>query len=291
MTSQSLRGGVLAFRAMGDLLDGIDLGHPELAELYDELPLWSAPFGLRMLELVPLRTGMTILDVGAGTGFLSVELAQRCGSTSRVIAVDPWSLALARLRRKVAHLGLRNVELLEQDAAQLDLPAASLDLVVSNLGIHNFENPKAVLQACVRAMKPTASLWLSTNLTGHMAELYAVYAEVLRELGAQAALADLDAHVRHRGTVESVTELLEASGLRVVRVVTDSFHMRFADGSALLRHYFMRWAFVPAWRAIVAPERQHETFERLARKLDALAREQGEIALTIPMAVLETRLR
>jgi arsenite methyltransferase len=274
-----------------EALEEIELGHPDLAELYDELPLWSAPFGLRLLDLVPMRAGATILDVGAGTGFLSVELAQRCGPASRVIAVDPWAAGLARLRRKVAYLGLRNVELLEQDAARLALPAASIDLVVSNLGIHNFEDPRAVLRACARAMKPAASLWLSTNLMGHMAELYAVYAEVLRETGAAAALAALDAHVRHRGTVESATALLEESGLRVARVVTDGFRMRFADGSALMRHYFVRLAFVPAWKAIAGPERQRETLALLERRLDALAREQGELALGIPMAVIEARPR
>ncbi len=62
---------------------------PEFGDLYDELPFWSAPFGLMLLERVRLRRGMTILDVGAGTGFLTIELAQRCGSEAIVIAVDP----------------------------------------------------------------------------------------------------------------------------------------------------------------------------------------------------------
>src|SRR5262245_48144607 len=70
-------------------LEAIDGQTPEFGDLYDELPLWSAPFGLMLLEQVSLRPGMTILDVGAGTGFLTIELAQRCGSDAVVIAVDP----------------------------------------------------------------------------------------------------------------------------------------------------------------------------------------------------------
>jgi hypothetical protein len=46
----------------------IDLGTPEFGDLYDELPLWSAPFGLLLLDRVPLVAGSTIVDVGAGTG-------------------------------------------------------------------------------------------------------------------------------------------------------------------------------------------------------------------------------
>src|SRR5258708_9194598 len=56
-------------------LQEIDFKSPEFGDLYDELPLWSAPFGLLLLEHVKLRPGLTILDVGAGTGFMSIELA------------------------------------------------------------------------------------------------------------------------------------------------------------------------------------------------------------------------
>lgn len=90
-------------------LEEINCNTPEFGDLYDELPLWSAPFGLMLLEHVVLRPGMTILDVGAGTGFMTIELAQRCGSAATVIAVDPWAAAMQRLARKVDHLCLRNV--------------------------------------------------------------------------------------------------------------------------------------------------------------------------------------
>src|SRR5688500_7082818 len=92
----------------------------ETAQYYDELPLWSAPFGQLILERVPLRRGQTIVDIGAGTGFLTVELAQR-SAAARVIAVDPWPEAMRVLRRKVSYLGLTNVELRVADAASLDL--------------------------------------------------------------------------------------------------------------------------------------------------------------------------
>lgn len=58
----------------------VDPSDPRLSEFYDELPLWSAPFGLLLLDRVPVQPAKTYLDVGAGTGFVTVELAQRCGS-------------------------------------------------------------------------------------------------------------------------------------------------------------------------------------------------------------------
>ncbi|HEY6147976.1 MAG TPA: class I SAM-dependent methyltransferase, partial [Thermoanaerobaculia bacterium] len=163
-------------------LEDVDLADPAFGELYDELPLWSAPFGLFLLERVPMRTGQTILDVGCGTGFLTVELAQRCGGTTRVIAVDPWTGGMNRLRRKIEYLGLGNVTLLEEDAASMSVPDASVDLIVSNLGVNNFEDADAVVGACFRAAKPGGSLFVTSNVAGHMAELYEVYRATLVEL-------------------------------------------------------------------------------------------------------------
>src|SRR5262245_24073765 len=116
-------------------LEAIDHTTPESGHLYDEPPLWSAPFGLMPPEHVKLRAGMTILDVGAGTGFMTVELAQRCGPEARVIAVDPWEASMKRLTRKLEHLCIPNVRTLVQDVATIDVPDASVDLIVSNLGI------------------------------------------------------------------------------------------------------------------------------------------------------------
>ncbi len=267
----------------------VDATHPEVGEFYDELPLWSAPFGLLLLERVPIRPGLTVLDVGAGTGFLTLELAQRCGPHTTVIAVDPWAAGMRRLRRKLAYLGLGNVQLLEQDAATIDLPDASIDLVVSNLGINNFANADAVLRTCFRVMKPAGKLLLTTNLVGHMREFYEVYRDALNELGLVERLTVLDAHVQHRATIESVRHMLDGAGFEPLDVVAATLRMRFADGSSLLRHYFIRLGFLSAWQEVVSPDDVERAFAVLERKLNAVAAERGELALTIPMACVEAQ--
>ena len=79
-----------------------DLGDPATVALYDEVPLWSAPFGLVLLDAVELRTDLTVLDVGCGTGFPLLELAERLGPDARLHCVDPWVPAMERLQAKVA---------------------------------------------------------------------------------------------------------------------------------------------------------------------------------------------
>ena len=55
--------------------------------LYDELPFWSAPFGLVLLDTVRLRKTIRVLDIGCGGGFPMLELAGRLDTGSHVFGL------------------------------------------------------------------------------------------------------------------------------------------------------------------------------------------------------------
>jgi SAM-dependent methyltransferase len=76
----------------------------ELVSIIDELPLWSAPFGLQLLDTVELKPHINALDVGCGLGFPLIELAQRLGVSSKVYGIDPWKRALERAHVKIGKL-------------------------------------------------------------------------------------------------------------------------------------------------------------------------------------------
>ena len=62
--------------------------------------------------------------------------------------------------------------------------------------------------------------------------------------------------------------------------------MRFASGTALFNHHFIKLGFLDGWKHVVRG-REAEMFQRLQRRLDAVARQDGELSLTIPMAYVE----
>lgn len=256
-----------------------DFSSPATMTAYDELPLWSAMFGLLLLEEVPLTGVRTALDVGCGTGFPLIELAERLGPAAVVHGIDPWSAGLQRAKEKIAARATPNVRLHEGSATSMPFDDRSFDLIVSNLGVNNFDDRDGAIRECRRVARDGATIALTTNLQGHMRELYAVFAEVLDD---DASRARLQEHIEHRATIAGVRTLLERHGFEVTRIVEREGVMRFADGAALFNHHFIKLGFLDAWKQVVAGE-ERVVFGRLLERL------RGEIRLTIPMAYVEAR--
>ncbi len=269
----------------------IDVDSDGFVATYDEAPLWSARFGFLLLDNLPCRPFRRILDVGFGTGFPLMEIAERFGRGVEVHGIDPWGAAVERTELKLREYGVGNVSLHRGDAAAMPFEDGFFDLIVSNLGINNFSRRDAVLAECRRVLAPSGTLALTTNFEGHMQEFYDVFDSTLADLSMDAPRAPLAEHIAHRSTLERTQELLVNAGFRIARTVEDSFALRFRDGSALLRHHFIRLAFLPAWRDLIPAESRSEFFTALETRLNTLAEKQGCLALTIPMGYVEANRR
>jgi len=79
----------------------IDYLQPDITNTCDELPLWSSPFGLLLLDNFPMGEYTNYLDIGCGTGFLLLEMAQRLGNSCHSVGIDPWTEAVKRTRTKI----------------------------------------------------------------------------------------------------------------------------------------------------------------------------------------------
>jgi ubiquinone/menaquinone biosynthesis C-methylase UbiE len=254
---------------------------------YDELPLWSAMFGLFLLDHLELRPNLQVLDVGCGSGFPLLELAQRLGPTCTLYGIDLWETGIARAREKMDVYGVKNVEIRTANASSMPFPDGKFGLIISNLGINNFEDPDAVFAECYRVMKPSATIALTTNVIGHMKEFYELFKSTLSEEGNPEMLKALKKHIQHRASIEKVQAMLERNKFKMTRALEQSGSMRFLDGTSLLNHYFIKLGFLDGWKEVVDAKDQERIFSALENNLNQVSKDQGGLDLTIPMAYIE----
>jgi SAM-dependent methyltransferase len=107
----------------------------------------------RFLELKP---GMTVGDIGAGSGYHTIRLSPRVGPTGSVIAEDVTQDYLVELAKHVAQLKLTNVVLALGKPHDPRLPAASLDAAILVHMYHEIAQPYAFLYNLAPALKSGA---------------------------------------------------------------------------------------------------------------------------------------
>ncbi|MCC6408880.1 MAG: methyltransferase domain-containing protein [Planctomycetes bacterium] len=110
--------------------------------------LWDdAGFGL----------GDTVLDLGCGPGFASLDLAYLVGPRGRVLAIDGSQRYLASLARMRDALGLAQIETRHAELHALELEPASLDGAFARWVLCFLAEPERVVANVARALRPGAS--------------------------------------------------------------------------------------------------------------------------------------
>jgi SAM-dependent methyltransferase len=258
-------------------------------DVYDELPIWSAPFGLHLLERIVLRDGINVLDIGSGCGFPALELAQRMGRHCTVTGIDPSEAGLARACRKAALMGIAHVSFIPGEAEQLPFTDGRFGLVTSNNGINNVRDQERVLRECARVAAPEAQFVMTANLPGTMGSFYAIFEHTLRECGLGDFVGVMRAHIEEkRKPAGYLMTLLERTGWRVLTCSERRFTMRYADGTTMLQHFFIRAAFLPSWWEIVPAEKRTSFFAQLEHGLNDAASVDG-VELDIPFVCIDCR--
>lgn len=109
--------------------------------------------GFLKLILHHIRGHEIVLDVGAGSGYFSLPLAQKL-DTGKVICLDLSTEMLERLRRKAEKQGLAHkLQILQADACSSGLEDESVDVAISSGVLHELPHPEAAVREIVRLLK------------------------------------------------------------------------------------------------------------------------------------------
>jgi len=104
--------------------------------------------------LAELKPGETVLDLGSGGGIDVILSAKRVGPTGKAYGLDMTDEMLALAEENKAKSGLSNVEFLRGEIEQIPLPAASVDVVISNCVINLSGDKDRVLREAFRVLRP-----------------------------------------------------------------------------------------------------------------------------------------
>jgi len=111
-----------------------------------------------LLAALELKPGMTVADIGAGTGYYSWRMAQRVGAGGTVYAVDIQPEMIKLLEEQMSRHGVANVKAVLGTSTDPGLPPAGIDLALMVDVYHELEYPYEMLAAIVRALKPGGRL-------------------------------------------------------------------------------------------------------------------------------------
>ena len=109
-----------------------------------------------MMEMARIAPGMAVLDLAAGAGDQTLDIARRVGPAGRVLATDLSPAILALARQNACQAGVDNVETRVADGESLPLDAATFDAAVCRLGLMFFPDPLAGLRELHRVLRPGA---------------------------------------------------------------------------------------------------------------------------------------
>ncbi|MDA0164220.1 arsenite methyltransferase [Solirubrobacter ginsenosidimutans] len=173
--------------------------------------------------MADLSPGDTVLDLGSGGGIDVLLSARRVAPTGTAYGLDMTDEMLELARANQAKAGITNVHWLKGHIEAIPLPAASVDVVLSNCVINLSTDKPQVLRETARVLKPGGRFAVSDVIADPGMD-DATRADVSQYVGCIAGALTRDEYTRY----------LAAAGLTDIEI-TETHRVHEAAGSAIIR--------------------------------------------------------
>ena len=122
---------------------------------------------VKVIAYSGIKPGMSVLEIGCGSGAFTIEAARTVGQQGKVYALDIQEDMLSKLKTKLARPGnsdIRNIEIINKSAYELPFKENSLDLVFMVTVFQEIPDKQRALAQIKRALKPAGILAVSEFL-------------------------------------------------------------------------------------------------------------------------------
>lgn len=263
-------------------------------------PRWVANPGFRerrnqeslalLLDRLRIAGGESVLEIGCGTGAVTVPLAKAIGEHGRIVAVDISESMLNAARQQVSGAGLHNVAFRLGDAQVMALEQAAFDSATSRMGVMFFADPVAAFRNIASALRPGGRLvfacWAPLQENRHWLISYEV---AVRHLGPMPTSPDHEPGPLAFGDPDHIRRILAAAGFADIEI--ERAHPTIICGSP---EEESRQALMmgPTARLLEAKQPDDATREVIAREIEAAfaaAAKAGPIRLPATIFLVAAR--
>lgn len=112
----------------------------------------------RVMDILGIKSGKGVADIGAGSGWFTVRAARRVGASGAVYAVDINPEAISHIEERARQEQLPNVKAILSKPDDLQLPANSVDAVLLLKTYHEVAHPVELLQNLRPALRARAKI-------------------------------------------------------------------------------------------------------------------------------------
>jgi protein-L-isoaspartate O-methyltransferase len=112
----------------------------------------------KLLPALKIKPGDTVADIGAGSGYYTMKLAELVGPKGKVYALDIQPEMLAIIKNRMKGAKVSHIETIQNNETELKLPASSTDLFLMVDVYHEFSYPYEMSVEMVKALKPGGRL-------------------------------------------------------------------------------------------------------------------------------------
>jgi ubiquinone/menaquinone biosynthesis C-methylase UbiE len=249
------------------------------------VPRYSALFGRILLDEVPSRARVQVLDVGCGSGYPALEVLKKIGEGGRVIAIDPDGTLIDVARRRALGDSGRRIFFKVESAEELSFSDDVFDIVIANLALEAFERPDLALGEIKRVLAPKGRLVLTHAMAGTFEEVLDMFREIALKHENTALAQRVERIAGNYPTPPMLEAIVANAGFEEVKVVVEEQRIPFPSPAEIFSDPMIAIVALPEWKWIAGTdEAGEETLAEASRSLETYFW-RGPISLTVQIGL------